>query len=207
MQALKTSVAVAAPAKVTARVARASPVMATLRVDKLAKAAGAGIATLALTLSANAVTVKLGADGGEAFALAPPARRRVGGAPTLPHRGHPSAGRRGGGRGPVGGRRLGGADSASLAHPPPAGALVFEPNTITVAAGSPITFKNNAGFPHNIVFDADNVPVSDACPPPALSPPIAPAPNTQRPTHAAASPRGWRWGGHCAQGVQHPALC
>ena len=53
----------------------------------------------------------------------------------------------------------------SPAHPCPhmsvsAGALVFEPSSITVAKGESITFTNNAGFPHNVVFDEDAVPVS-----------------------------------------------
>ncbi|OEL15836.1 Plastocyanin, chloroplastic [Dichanthelium oligosanthes] len=38
------------------------------------------------------------------------------------------------------------------------GALVFEPSEFSVKAGDTITFKNNAGFPHNIVFDEDEVP-------------------------------------------------
>mmetsp|Transcript_32687 Transcript_32687/g.32407 ORF Transcript_32687/g.32407 Transcript_32687/m.32407 type:complete len:148 (+) Transcript_32687:20-463(+) len=38
------------------------------------------------------------------------------------------------------------------------GALVFEPATVTVKSGEAIVFKNNAGFPHNVVFDEDNVP-------------------------------------------------
>ena len=38
------------------------------------------------------------------------------------------------------------------------GVLVFEPNEFTVKTGETITFKNNAGFPHNIVFDEDAVP-------------------------------------------------
>eukprot|EP00899_Mesostigma_viride_P004683 jgi/Mesvir1/14215/Mv09666-RA.1 len=51
------------------------------------------------------------------------------------------------------------------------GALVFEPNNFSVAAGEAITFKNNAGFPHNIVFDEDEVPAgvdADAISHPAL---------------------------------------
>ncbi len=40
------------------------------------------------------------------------------------------------------------------------GALVFEPATLTVKSGETIVFKNNAGFPHNVVFDEDEVPVS-----------------------------------------------
>nr|prf plastocyanin [Rumex obtusifolius] len=38
------------------------------------------------------------------------------------------------------------------------GALAFVPGSFTVAAGEKIVFKNNAGFPHNIVFDEDEVP-------------------------------------------------
>ncbi|AQL02831.1 Plastocyanin, chloroplastic [Zea mays] len=38
------------------------------------------------------------------------------------------------------------------------GGLVFEPSQFTVKAGDTITFKNNAGFPHNVVFDEDEVP-------------------------------------------------
>ncbi|CAM8974837.1 hypothetical protein QQ045_030888 [Rhodiola kirilowii] len=38
------------------------------------------------------------------------------------------------------------------------GALAFVPNAFSVAPGEKIVFKNNAGFPHNIVFDEDEVP-------------------------------------------------
>ena len=38
------------------------------------------------------------------------------------------------------------------------GALVFEPASVTVKAGETITFVNNVGFPHNVVFDEDEVP-------------------------------------------------
>jgi len=38
------------------------------------------------------------------------------------------------------------------------GVLVFEPSEFSVKAGDTITFKNNAGFPHNVVFDEDAVP-------------------------------------------------
>ncbi|KGN60068.1 plastocyanin-like [Cucumis sativus] len=38
------------------------------------------------------------------------------------------------------------------------GSLAFVPNNFTVASGEKITFKNNAGFPHNVVFDEDEIP-------------------------------------------------
>ncbi|PSS19838.1 Plastocyanin like [Actinidia chinensis var. chinensis] len=38
------------------------------------------------------------------------------------------------------------------------GGLVFEPNSFSVASGEQIVFKNNAGFPHNVVFDEDGIP-------------------------------------------------
>jgi len=38
------------------------------------------------------------------------------------------------------------------------GGLVFVPDTVTIKAGETVEWKNNAGFPHNIVFDEDNVP-------------------------------------------------
>ncbi|KAM0967582.1 hypothetical protein ACFX13_016351 [Malus domestica] len=38
------------------------------------------------------------------------------------------------------------------------GGLAFVPNSFSVAPGEKIVFKNNAGFPHNIVFDEDEVP-------------------------------------------------
>merc|ERR1711972_307859 len=39
-----------------------------------------------------------------------------------------------------------------------AGGLVFVPDSVTIKAGESVTFKNNAGFPHNVVFDEDAVP-------------------------------------------------
>ncbi|XP_009334523.1 plastocyanin [Pyrus x bretschneideri] len=38
------------------------------------------------------------------------------------------------------------------------GGLAFVPNSFSIAPGEKIVFKNNAGFPHNIVFDEDEVP-------------------------------------------------
>ena len=73
------------------------------RCCRFAGAAGVGIATLGLALSANAANVKLGAAGG---------------------------------------------------------ALVFEPSEVTIKSGETVTWTNNIGFPHNVVFDEDNIPVS-----------------------------------------------
>lgn len=50
------------------------------------------------------------------------------------------------------------ANAATIKLGSDSGALVFEPSSVTVAAGEEITFVNNAGFPHNIVFDEDEVP-------------------------------------------------
>ncbi|KAA8537469.1 hypothetical protein F0562_027077 [Nyssa sinensis] len=38
------------------------------------------------------------------------------------------------------------------------GSLAFVPNSFAVASGEKIVFKNNAGFPHNVIFDEDEVP-------------------------------------------------
>ncbi|ERM96245.1 hypothetical protein AMTRI_Chr09g34720 [Amborella trichopoda] len=38
------------------------------------------------------------------------------------------------------------------------GSLNFVPSNFDVPAGEKIVFKNNAGFPHNVVFDEDEVP-------------------------------------------------
>ena len=38
------------------------------------------------------------------------------------------------------------------------GSLAFVPSNFSVPAGEKIVFKNNAGFPHNVVFDEDEVP-------------------------------------------------
>lgn len=42
------------------------------------------------------------------------------------------------------------------------GSLAFVPSSLTVSAGETVDFVNNAGFPHNIVFDEDAVPVRPA---------------------------------------------
>ncbi|PZO19615.1 MAG: plastocyanin [Leptolyngbya foveolarum] len=38
------------------------------------------------------------------------------------------------------------------------GLLVFEPATVTVAKGDTVTWENNKMAPHNVVFDANNIP-------------------------------------------------
>lgn len=38
------------------------------------------------------------------------------------------------------------------------GGLAFVPQNFEVAAGEKIIFFNNAGFPHNVVFDEDEIP-------------------------------------------------
>lgn len=38
------------------------------------------------------------------------------------------------------------------------GSLAFIPQTFEIASGEKIVFSNNAGFPHNVVFDEDEVP-------------------------------------------------
>jgi len=38
------------------------------------------------------------------------------------------------------------------------GGLVFVPDSVTIKAGETVKFVNNAGFPHNIIFDEDSVP-------------------------------------------------
>ncbi|KAK6115138.1 hypothetical protein DH2020_007407 [Rehmannia glutinosa] len=38
------------------------------------------------------------------------------------------------------------------------GSLAFIPQNFEVAAGEKIVFSNNAGFPHNVVFDEDEIP-------------------------------------------------
>ncbi|KAG2692853.1 hypothetical protein I3843_08G069800 [Carya illinoinensis] len=38
------------------------------------------------------------------------------------------------------------------------GGLAFIPNSFSVSPGEKIVFKNNAGFPHNVVFDEDEIP-------------------------------------------------
>lgn len=39
------------------------------------------------------------------------------------------------------------------------GSLVFVPAELTIKAGETVTWKNNRGFPHNVMFDEDAVPV------------------------------------------------
>ncbi|KAI3431670.1 hypothetical protein D9Q98_004717 [Chlorella vulgaris] len=97
MQAIRAQVVVSQASQAAAKPRMALPAA----VVRPLKAVGVSVASLALALSANAATVKLGAD---------------------------------------------------------SGALVFEPSSLTVAKGEAVTFVNNAGFPHNVVFDEDEVP-------------------------------------------------
>lgn len=50
------------------------------------------------------------------------------------------------------------ANAANIKMGGDGGELAFIPSSVTVSAGETITFTNNAGFPHNIVFDEDAVP-------------------------------------------------
>merc|ERR1712159_73066 len=50
------------------------------------------------------------------------------------------------------------ANAATVKLGSDAGSLVFVPDTTTIKAGETVEFVNNVGFPHNIVFDEDNVP-------------------------------------------------
>ncbi|CAI5964565.1 unnamed protein product [Closterium sp. NIES-65] len=52
----------------------------------------------------------------------------------------------------------GSANAATILMGAGDGSLAFVPKVSNVKAGEEITFKNNAGFPHNIVFDEDEVP-------------------------------------------------
>ncbi|DBA75771.1 hypothetical protein WJX77_001617 [Trebouxia sp. C0004] len=38
------------------------------------------------------------------------------------------------------------------------GGLAFDPSSVTIKAGESVTWTNNVGFPHNVVFDEDDVP-------------------------------------------------
>merc|ERR1739848_464056 len=50
------------------------------------------------------------------------------------------------------------ANAATVKLGSDADALVFVPDTLTIKAGETVEFVNNVGFPHNVVFDEDNVP-------------------------------------------------
>merc|ERR1719434_671479 len=51
-----------------------------------------------------------------------------------------------------------GAQTADVKLGSDSGGLVFEPATVTINKGESVTWKNNAGFPHNIMFDEDEIP-------------------------------------------------
>jgi len=50
------------------------------------------------------------------------------------------------------------------------GALVFDPASISIKAGESVEWVNNVGFPHNIVFDEDDIPVRLPPPPTVFQP-------------------------------------
>merc|ERR1719158_35135 len=50
------------------------------------------------------------------------------------------------------------ANAATVKLGSDAGALVFVPDALTIKTGEVVEFVNNVGFPHNVVFDEDNVP-------------------------------------------------
>jgi plastocyanin len=50
------------------------------------------------------------------------------------------------------------AQAASIKLGSDSGGLVFVPDSVTIKSGETVQWTNNAGFPHNIVFDEDNVP-------------------------------------------------
>jgi len=54
--------------------------------------------------------------------------------------------------------RTSGVAQASVKLGSDSGGLVFVPDALTVKSGEAVTFTNNAGFPHNIVFDEDEAP-------------------------------------------------
>jgi len=50
------------------------------------------------------------------------------------------------------------ANAATVKLGSDSGGLVFEPSSITIKAGETVEWVNNAGFPHNVIFDEDAVP-------------------------------------------------
>merc|ERR1712118_224611 len=50
------------------------------------------------------------------------------------------------------------ANAADIKLGPDSGGLQFVPSEVTISKGESVTWKNNAGFPHNIVFDEDECP-------------------------------------------------
>ena len=51
------------------------------------------------------------------------------------------------------------ANAASVKLGAAGGALVFDPAEVTIKSGETVTWTNNIGFPHNVVFDEDGIPV------------------------------------------------
>ena len=55
------------------------------------------------------------------------------------------------------------ANAASVKLGATGGALVFDPAEVTIKSGETVTWTNNIGFPHNVVFDEDGIPVILLC--------------------------------------------
>ena len=137
------------------------------------QAAVVGAATVLMASPAFAATIKLGGDNGElGFFVSDPSRRsrfrRARVRPSaiaaasqspMPSRASPrlrcdtsASGRRASSRA----SQILVAENRNSPLSPP---LFFaQPNKITVAKGETIEFVNNKAFPHNVVFDEDNVP-------------------------------------------------
>jgi plastocyanin len=140
------------------------------------QAAVVGAATVLMASPAFAATIKLGGDNGElGFFVSDPSRRsrfrRARVRPSaiaaasqspMPTRADPrlrcdtsASGRRASSRASQIFPRVAENRNSPLS---PSSFFRAQPNKITVAKGETIEFVNNKAFPHNVVFDEDNVP-------------------------------------------------
>jgi plastocyanin len=141
------------------------------------QAAVVGAATVLMASPAFAATIKLGGDNGElGFFVSDPSRRsrfrRARVRPSaiaaasqspMPTRADPrlrcdtsASGRRASSRASQIFPRV--AENRNSTLSPFFSFFRAQPNKITVAKGETIEFVNNKAFPHNVVFDEDNVP-------------------------------------------------